>query len=152
MRVLVDTNVLVRAVERRHPLMPIARQALQLLVEKGGELCVAPQNIAEFWNVCTRPVEVRGLGNSIAATDRLTARIENLFTILPDTAEVFAHWRRLVVVHEVKGAKVHDARLVAVMETHGVGQILTFNDADFKRFPHITILHPATLQAKRYVP
>lgn len=115
MRVLVDTNILVRSVERRHRLMRTARNALRSLIEQGHELCVSPQNIAEFWNVCTRPTVVNGLGNSIAATDRLTVHIENFFTILPDTAEIFHHWRRLIVTHEVKGAKVHDARLAAIM-------------------------------------
>ncbi|MEI9814849.1 MAG: hypothetical protein WDO18_20395 [Acidobacteriota bacterium] len=38
--------------------------------------------------------------------------------------------------------KVHDTRLVAVMRTHGVAQIVTFNVADFARFSDIEILHP----------
>jgi predicted nucleic acid-binding protein len=62
MPVLVDTNILVRAVERRHPLMRTARLALLALVRNGEELCVTPQNLAEFWNVCTRPVSLNGLG------------------------------------------------------------------------------------------
>jgi predicted nucleic acid-binding protein len=83
MPVLVDTNILVRAVQRNHPLMRTARQALRALVYKGEELCVTPQNIAEFWNVCTRPAEANGSGNSIAATDRLTARIELFLRCFP---------------------------------------------------------------------
>jgi hypothetical protein len=65
MWVLVDTNILVRSVERAHPLMRQARQALKALYRQGDELCVAHQNIAEFWNVCTRPVSANGLENSI---------------------------------------------------------------------------------------
>ena len=70
MRVLVDTNILVRVVQRNHPLVRAARQALRSLVEEGDELCVTWQNIAEFWNVRTRPADANGLGNSIAAADR----------------------------------------------------------------------------------
>lgn len=145
MRVLVDTNILVRSVERNHPLMRAARQSLRSLIQQGHEPCIAPQNIAEFWNVCTRPFEANGLGNSIAATDRLTSRIETFFTVLPDSMEIFRHWRQLVVSHEVKGAKVHDARLVAIMETHGVRHLLTFNAADFKRYANVAVLHPDTV-------
>jgi predicted nucleic acid-binding protein len=145
MRILVDTNILVRAVERRHPLMRMARQALRSLVQQGNELCVAPQNIAEFWNVCTRPVEVNGLGNSIAATDRLAARIETFFTLLPDSMETFQHWRRLIVLYEVKGAKVHDARLIAIMQTYGLQQLLTFNAVDFSRYAGIQVIDPASV-------
>ena len=143
MPVLVDTNVLVRAVERNHPLMRIARQALRSLVQKGEVLCVASQNIAEFWNVCTRPSTLNGLGNSIATTDRLASRIETFFTILPDSMDAFRLWRRLIVEHEVKGAKVHDARLAAIMQAHGVKEILTFNGADFRRYNDIVVLDPS---------
>lgn len=145
MPVLVDTNILVRAVERRHPLMRTARLALLALVRKEEELCVTPQNIAEFWNVCTRPVNLNGLGSSITGTDRLASRIETFFTVLPDSMEAFRIWRRLVVEHEVRGAKVHDARLAAIMQAHGVRQILTFNTADFKRFSPIVPVHPSEL-------
>ena len=144
MPVLVDTNILVRAVQRNHPLMRTARQALRLLVQNGEELCVTHQNIAEFWNVCTRPADANGLGNSIAATDRLTSRIEMFFTVLPDSPEAFRQWRRLIVAHEVKGAKVHDARLAAIMLAHGITRILTFNAVDFRRYINVAVLDPSS--------
>lgn len=145
MPILVDTNILVRAVERRNPLLRTARLALIALVRSGEELCVTPQNIAEFWNVCTRPVNLNGLGNSITGTDKLATRVEMFFTVLPDSMEAFRIWRRLVVDHEIKGAKVHDARLAAIMQAHGIERILTFNTGDFKRFSQIVAVHPAEL-------
>jgi predicted nucleic acid-binding protein len=39
---------------------------------------------------------------------------------------------------------VHDARLVALMNVHGVRQILTFNTGDFVRF-EIEALHPSAV-------
>jgi predicted nucleic acid-binding protein len=143
MRILVDTNVLVRSVERAHPLMRIARNSLRHLYEEAYELCVTPQNVSEFWNVCTRPLKMNGLGNGIPATDRLASRIESFFTIVPDSIETFRRWRELVVAHEVKGAKVHDARLVAAMMVHRINAILTFNPSDFVRFSEIKVLDPA---------
>jgi predicted nucleic acid-binding protein len=111
-RVLVDTNVLARSVERTHPFMRIARDSLRRLYGEGHELCVTPQNIAEFWNVCTRPATINGLGNDIVATDRLASRIETIFVLLPESPDIFRRWRDLVVDHEVRGANVHDTRLV----------------------------------------
>jgi predicted nucleic acid-binding protein len=147
MKILVDTNILVRAVQRTHPLMRMARNALRTLYQQGNELYVTPQNISEFWDVCTRPVDVNGLENSIAGTDRLTSRIETFFTVLPDSVEAFRAWRRLIVANEVRGAKVRDARLVAIMQVHGLKHLLTFNTADFKRFENVTTLHPESLLA-----
>jgi predicted nucleic acid-binding protein len=59
--------------------------------------------------------------------------------------EAFRIWRRLIVEHEVRGAKVHDARLAAIMQAHDIRKILTFNTGDFKRFPHLVALHPTEL-------
>jgi hypothetical protein len=56
-------------------------------------------------------------------------------------------WQRLVVQHDVKGRNAHDARLVAAMNVHGVGHILTFNITDFTRYPGIIVLDP-----RSYVP
>ena len=48
------------------------------------------------------------------------------------------------MTHGVIGNQVYDARLVAAMMVHGVGRILTFNAADFTRYP-IEILDPAAV-------
>jgi predicted nucleic acid-binding protein len=140
-KILIDTNVLVRSVERTHPLSRIARNVLRHFYGQGHELYIATQNISEFWNVCTRPSELNGLGNSIEATSRLTSRLESFFTILPESMETFRQWRTLVVAHGVKGAKVHDARLASTILAYKLDAILTFNVDDFARFP-ITTLDP----------
>lgn len=43
--------------------------------------------------------------------------------------------------------KVHDARLVATMKTHGVSRLLTFDVDDFKRYTGIEVIHPKTVAA-----
>ena len=69
MHVFVDTNVLLRSVQKRHPACRIARQSLLTLLRDEHSLYLTPQNVAEFWNVCTRPVDANGLGLSIAGTE-----------------------------------------------------------------------------------
>jgi hypothetical protein len=90
-------------------------------------------------------VKVNGLGNGIPATDRLASRIEGMFTIVPDSLDTFRRWRDFVVSHQVKGAKVHDTRLVAAMLVHRVDAILTFNLSDFVRFREIKVLDPVRI-------
>ena len=70
-------------------------------------------------------------------------KVEAALTLLPDTPAVYPEWKRLVVLHGVLGVKVHDARLVAFMNVHGVRRILTFNAADFLRYG-IEILQPSS--------
>jgi predicted nucleic acid-binding protein len=50
----------------------------------------------------------------------------------------------LVTTYGVVGNRLYDARLVAAMTVHGVGRILTFNHADFSRYP-IEVVDPATV-------
>lgn len=110
------------------------------------EVFLATQNIAEFWNVCTRPAEVNGLGLNIEAADRYTAQMARFLAIVPESAQAFDLWRRLVVDHAVIGAKVHDARLAAIMRAYGISHIMTFNTGDFARFPGITVIQPADVR------
>ena len=90
-------------------------------------------------------MERNGLGLSPSEAALEVARLVELFTLLPDNPSIFPEWLRLVVAHNVSGVQVHDARLVAVMNIHGVKSILTFNGRDFARYPTIRCLHPSDL-------
>ena len=92
MRVLIDTNILLRSAQKKHPVCHVARRAIVSLIRSGHSLCLMPQNIGEFWNVCTRPTDVNGLGLSVEATDRYVDRIQQFATVLPDSLEVFSAW------------------------------------------------------------
>jgi predicted nucleic acid-binding protein len=58
---------------------------------------------------------------------------------LLETPAVFVEWLRLVSVHAVLGKQAHDARLVALMNVHGVPNLLTFNAGDFKRYGIVAV-------------
>src|SRR5690242_8681510 len=131
MSVLVDTNILLRSVEPLHPQHALAVGAVSQLLSESTPVYFTLQNIAEFWNVATRPIANNGLGLSIAATLGEVEKIEALLTLLPDTPGVYAEWKRIIVEHGVSGVKVHDARLIATMKTHGLSRLLTFDVDDF---------------------
>jgi predicted nucleic acid-binding protein len=86
-----------------------------------------------------------GLGWGVDRAEQELATLKNLFVVIADTDAVLAEWERLVVHHLVIGKQAHDAHLVASMLVHRVTHLLTFNDADFKRFPEITVLNPRSL-------
>jgi len=109
---------------------------------QGEELCFVLQNITEFWNVSTRPTERNGFGLSIAEANESVEFIEHKMTFLPDSEQVYSIWRRLVLDLNIRGVQVHDARLAAIKEAYGISFILTLNQEDFRRFPHVTAVHP----------
>jgi predicted nucleic acid-binding protein len=84
MRVLVDTNVLLRSAQPSHVLCQRATQAVSRLIREDAGVFFCSQTIAEFWNVATRPTALNGLGFSHDAVLREIDDIENLLTLLPD--------------------------------------------------------------------
>jgi predicted nucleic acid-binding protein len=143
MTALVDTNVLLRMAEPGHVQHRMAMDSTVALGRQGYDLYSVPQTVYEFWVVCTRPLTVNGLGRSAAEAEAEVQRVTGAFPVLGDGLRVYRRWLRLVTTTPVLGKKAHDARLVAAMRVHGIDTILTFNDADFRRFPGITVLTPA---------
>ena len=148
MKVLLDSNILIRWLEPHHPDRALVQSAIDALLRTSSELCFTLQNVSEFWNVLTRPLDRNGYGLSPEETDRRVRSFETRLSLLADTTDVYRAWRKLLVEHSVRGVQVHDARLVASMLTHGVTKILTFNTKDFARYPQIEALHPAEVPAK----
>lgn len=142
MEILADTNVLLRRVHRLDRQYRVTRVALDRLDRAGHRICVTSQNLVELWTAGTRPTSVNGLGFEIAAADRVLRRVEANVERLPDTDDVYAEWRRLVVTYSVSGKPVYDARIIAAMNVHRITHILTFDTSGFARYPGITILDP----------
>lgn len=144
MSILVDTNVLLRRLQSEHPEHGIAVESVARLLGAHEAVYFTLQNISEFWNVATRPSARNGLGLPAALALKEVNKIEKVLTVLPDSPAVYGEWKRLVVAHGVLGTKVHDAKLVATMNVHGLLRILTFDVGDFARYD-IEIVHPASL-------
>lgn len=145
MRVLVDTNILLRSAQPNHPLSSQATHAVSKLIRQQDAVLFCSQNIAEFWNVATRPAELNGLGLSHEEVVREVISIEKLLTLLPNVPAIYVAWKQIVKDHKVQGVKVYDARLVATMNVYAVENVLTFNAGDFKRYSNINALHPTSL-------
>jgi predicted nucleic acid-binding protein len=145
MRVLVDTNILLRSVQPNHPLCSQATRAVSKLIRQKDAVFFCSQNIAEFWNVATRPAGLNGLGLSHEEVLQEASSIERLLTLLPDIPAIYTAWKEIVRDHRVQGVKVYDARLVATMNVYAVESVLTFNAADFKRYSTINALHPSSV-------
>ena len=142
---LVDSNILHRWVKPDHVDYPRIVVATDVILRHEGVLCYTSQNVAEFWNACTRPVDRNGYGLSPQATDHRARFFEGKLRLLADSLAVHEEWRKLLVTHSVSGVQVHDARLVAAMRIHGVQRILTFNDKDFTRYSNIQAVHPRNI-------
>jgi predicted nucleic acid-binding protein len=138
----VDTNVLLRSIDDGHPTQRTAKNALLLVRDKGETASIFPQNLIEFWTVATRPTANNGLGWSVDRAKQELASLKKLFVVRTISDATLNEWEGLVLRYGVIGKQAHDAHLVAAMLVHGISHLLTFNDADFKRFNEITVVNP----------
>ena len=145
MRILTDTNLLLRSVDDGHAQQAVAAAAIEQCPTMGHELLIVPQVLYEFWVVATRPTSQNGLGLTTEEAYSETRELRKALTLLRDERKIFDHWIDLVKRYDVKGKNAHDARLVAAMERHDVTHILTFNVKDFERYQGILAIQPDDL-------
>lgn len=142
---VVDTNLLVYAVNAGAPEHPVARTAVESWLE-GSEQGYLPWSVIyEFLRVTThhatfaRPLT---LLESWALVDRFLASPS--LAVLSETPRHQTIMRELAEAFpRVKGRQVHDLHLVALMKEHGISEIRTA-DTDFHRFPFLRVVNPLT--------
>jgi len=105
MRILLDTNILLRQAEPRHPQHQESSDATGELRRRGDELVVVPQVLYEFWSVATRPAEQNGLGMTPREAQAELMAIRRLFRLLRDERAIYAIWEQLVSSIGVQGKR-----------------------------------------------
>lgn len=121
------------------------RAAVERLIALGNRLNTTFQNVAEFWNVSTRPVQLNGRGLSSTEVQSSLMLLERQFEIITEDRDTYERWLALIVRFRVSGRQVHDARLVAHMLSRNIPYILTSNIKDFARYGEITAVDPQEL-------
>jgi predicted nucleic acid-binding protein len=150
---VLDTGILLRLFDRTDPSHLAIRQVVIRLKVRGERLFTTPQNIAEFWNVSTRPASGRGgYGLPVTRVERRVAFIERFCQLLHEDAAAHEEWERLVSNHQITGASVYDARIAALVRRHGLSNLLTLNADDFRRYPGIQPVTPNELLASHGSP
>jgi predicted nucleic acid-binding protein len=135
MTYLLDTGILLRLANTVDPLHEVVSLAIQRLGDRHHNFMTTSQNIAEFWNVATRPKELNGLGFTIdVVSTALSRTVEPLCPVIREHSQHYKELKRLLNTYRIVGKQVHDARLVASLLTWKIPTILTLNERHFKRF------------------
>lgn len=144
-RFLLDSNILLRMLGPQSPHRDEAIRAILSLRSREDLPCITSQVLIEFWCVATRPVEQNGFGWSASEVAAQVEIMLRQFPLLEDNPTVFANWLQLVQSMGVHGKRVHDMRLVAIMQAHDVSDLLAFNTADFASCEGINVLSPTDI-------
>jgi len=140
---MVDSNVLVYALyqESEHHLR--CRDLLDRAQQGQVSLCVAPQNLAEFYAVVTdsrRVTVARQPAEAVDAIEHLLAMPG--MTLLSVPSDAVSRWLDLVRQHPVIRGAVFDLQLIAAMLCNDIRKIYTLNLADFTSFDEIEAVAP----------
>ncbi len=136
-QILVDSNVLVYAINRPSPKHTLAQKFLQENIEKS---VLAQQNILETFRVLTHP-KFSSPMNQAEAIEAVMRIADSCEIITPDykTHEMTLE---LVKKYQLRGDQIYDAYLVATALVNDVVEIATDNTRDFAKFESIKQVNP----------
>src|SRR5271154_1105434 len=103
MACLIDTGILLRAFDASFAEYRLVRQALRTLLSRQERMVATLQNLAEFWNVSTRPVDKNGYGLSVERAGRRLDVIEKFCDIITEDDDSCRIWKHLLEVHAITG-------------------------------------------------
>ena len=137
----VDTNILVYSSESRAPLHTIAVQTLETYYNTGTQLWISRQILREYLATLSRP-QVWGNPQPMSRVIAEVQSYESRFRIAEDDANVTARLLFLLQQVPAAGKHVHDANIVATMQTYGIRRLLTHNEDDFARYAGLITIMP----------
>ncbi len=140
-----DTNIALRLVEPAAPEHGLVCRAVARLEQEGRVLSISAQILVESWVVFTRPKANNGFEWSATAAGAALDAFRTRFVVLQEDATTLERWFDLVTRMTIVGKRAHDARIAALMASHGVTEILTLNVADFHGMPGIVAVHPSAI-------
>jgi predicted nucleic acid-binding protein len=139
---LLDTNVLVYAHFPESEFFAASRGRLESAQQEDAGLCVAPQNLIEFFAIVTSPKRV----SQPQPPDNALSAIEDILSLpgirrLTVPADLITRWLDLARASS-SPKRAFDLQLVATMQGNGVRRICTLNEADFRGIPNIEVVAP----------
>ena len=136
----VDTNVLVYARIVEAPQHQAARDRLENARQRTEPLRINRQVLREYLATMTRPQNWRVPLTRQQILHDIQILSED-FEVLEEGPGVTTNLLSLCREIRVGGHQIHDANIVATMLTYGERRLLTFNDADFRRYgEHIELV------------
>ncbi len=99
-------------------------------------LWISRQIVREYLAAVTRP-QPSEPALSIAEASADVERFLTDFNVAEDGPEVTRALLQLLAQYPSGGRQVHDVNIVATMLAHGITRLLTFNEADFRRFDSV---------------
>jgi uncharacterized protein len=138
---IVDTNVLVYALDADAPQHQASRTLLEAGLDAPATLCVTSQILCEFYSIVTNARRVPKPRSPAAALTAISGLLIFL-RVLPVPIHTAEELLGLLRRRPVTGVDIFDLHIVATMKVNGVQRIYTFNAGDFKALPELEVVTP----------
>ncbi|NPV29505.1 MAG: type II toxin-antitoxin system VapC family toxin [Firmicutes bacterium] len=144
--ILIDTNVLVYAVNTAAPQHEESRAFVEAARRGDFPAVLVPQVLLEFYAVVTGNRVEHPLAPETALEEVNILR--SVFPALEAPSDALERLHEILSRHPgIRGGNVFDAWLAAQMKSLGIHVICTYNTADFTRYDDITAAAPGEILA-----
>ncbi|RKX75081.1 MAG: VapC toxin family PIN domain ribonuclease [Spirochaetes bacterium] len=139
----VDTNILVYSHREDSMFFHKAYSVVKELAESGKDWAIPWPCIYEFLAIVTHPRIYNPPTPLTDAVIQVDCWIEcpTLYLIGESGVDHWKNFSKLLESTHIRGAQVHDARIVSICLAHKVDSLWTA-DRDFSRFPQLNIENP----------
>jgi toxin-antitoxin system PIN domain toxin len=140
--IAVDTNIMVYAHREDSPWHDTAYATIAGLAEGRAVWTIPWPCIHEFLAIFTHPRIFSPPTPLDAAIEQVEAWLEAPSLILiAETEGYWTQFRKIIEAGQIAGGQIHDARIAALCNLHGVRELWTA-DRDFTRFPGLNVRNP----------
>lgn len=140
--IAVDSNLLVYAHREDSPWHDVAYARIIELAEGQAPWAIPWPCIHEFLAIVTHPRIYTPPTPLEKALDQMEAWLESpSLVLLSESEDYWQQIRSMLQSGRVSGPQVHDARIAALCQQHGVSELWTI-DRDFGRFPGLNVRNP----------
>ena len=143
MKILIDSNILVYAINQDSPKHKQVRKFLaEQFKSRKNQPFLAHQNILESLRVLTHPKFPNPISQNQGI--QLLEQLLGQFTIISPLPETISIFRELWCKYHQRGNFIFDLYLVATALTHNIRIIATDNEKDLGQFEEINIINPCS--------
>ena len=140
--IAVDTNILVYSQREDSQFFIPAERVLTLLINSEKSWAIPWPCIHEFLAIVSHPK----IYNPPTPLQTALEQVERWLKVpsLNLLGETPVYWKKLtylLVNSKVTGSQIHDARIAAICDAHGVKELWSA-DRDFSRFTHLSVRNP----------
>jgi uncharacterized protein len=140
--IAVDTNILVYAHREDSPWHAAAYLRVTELAQGRAIWAIPWPCLYEFLAIVTHPRIYDPPTPLNLALDQIEAWLESpSLTLLSEAEGLWPGLRSLIIDGKIVGPQIHDARIAALCQIHGINELWTA-DRDFSRFPGLVKRNP----------